>query len=210
MSVRSTVWEGNPEIPEPPAEVVEAAPHLPDHLASVPDPAWSGEGDSADENGGVPPDWAIPGRWRTGPTGEIVEWEGNEECRPSPEARGWPTPDDPIDSAIQPAVTGHGPSVAVLRTPAAAQVAVLTAPDGGSLAVRSAEDEPVVPVFTSPTYYRAVGNFAARLVPVTELVEQQLPDGYSLYGTPSGPVGMIMDTEALVEEIGAQARGEEG
>ncbi|WP_229695077.1 type VII secretion system-associated protein [Streptomyces lacrimifluminis] len=197
------------EIPEPPEEVVEAARRLPDHWVSVPDPAWSGEGDSEDGNGGVPPEWAIPGRWRTDGTGEIVEWEDNEEYRPSPEARGWPTPNDPVDSAIQLAVTGYGPTGDVLRTLAAAKVAVLTAPDGGALAVLSAEDEPVVPVFTSPLYYRAVGNFAARLVPVAELVEQQLPDGYALYVNPSGPVGMVMDTEALVEEIGAQARGEE-
>jgi len=74
--------------------------------------------------------------------------------------------------------------------------------------VRSADGEPVIPVFTSPSYSRAVGNHDARLVPVPELVEE-LPDGYSLYVNPSGPAGMIMDTEALVGETVARARGEE-
>ncbi|MEU5344735.1 type VII secretion system-associated protein [Streptomyces sp. NPDC020766] len=204
------------DLPEPPPEVVEAARHLSGQWVSVPDPAWSGEGegegageDEGDrENGGAPPEWAIPGRWRVGPTGRIVGWEDNEAYRPSPEALGWPVPTDPVESAIQLAVTGYGPAVDVLRTLAAAEVAVFTAPDGGWAAVRSADGEPVIPVFTSPLYSRAVGNYAARLVPVPELVEE-LPAGYSLYVNPSGPAGMIMDTEALVGEIVAQARGEE-
>ncbi|MFF3713947.1 type VII secretion system-associated protein [Streptomyces phaeochromogenes] len=188
------------DLPEPPPEVVEAARHLSDQWVSVPDPAWPGDG--------APPEWAIPGRWRVGPTGEIVGWEDNEAYRPSPEALGWPAPTDPVESAIQLAVTGYGPAVDVLRALAAAEVAVLTAPDGGWAAVRSADGEPVIPVFTSPLYSRAVGDYEARLVPVPELVEE-LPAGYSLYVNPSGPAGMIMDTEALVEEIVAQARGEE-
>ncbi|MFD3310003.1 type VII secretion system-associated protein [Streptomyces sp. NPDC058694] len=200
---------GPSDLPEPPPEVVEAARHLADQWVSLPDPAWSGEGEGQGEreNGGGPPEWAIPGRWRVGPTGGIVGWEDNEEYRPSPEALGWPVPTDPVESAIQLAVTGYGPAVDVLRTLAAAEVAVFTAPDGGWAAVRSADGEPVVPVFTSPLYSRAVGDYEARLVPVPELLEE-LPAGYSLYVNPSGPAGMIMDTEALVEEIVAQARGE--
>ncbi|MFC8662455.1 type VII secretion system-associated protein [Streptomyces sp. NPDC057199] len=196
------------DLPEPPPEVVEAARHLSDQWVSVPDPAWSGDSGEGDgENGGAPPDWAIPGRWRVGPTGEIVGWEDNEAYRPSPEALGWPAPTDPVESAIQLAVTGYGPAVDVLRTLAAAEVAVFTAPDGGWAALRSADGEAVIPVFTSPLYSRAVGDYEARLVQVPELVEE-LPAGYSLYVNPSGPAGMIMDTEALVEEIVAQARGE--
>ncbi|MFJ5227494.1 type VII secretion system-associated protein [Streptomyces sp. NPDC088400] len=186
-------------MPEPPQEVIEAARLLPDQWVSVPDPAWSGDG--------VPPDWAVPGRWRTDSTGEITQWADNEDYRPSPDALGWPTPTDPVESAIQLAVTGYGPAEEVLRTLAAAKVAVLTGPDGEPLAVRSSEGGPVIPVFTSPAYYRVVGAFAARLVPVADLVGQ-LPDGHSLYVNPTGPAGMVMETEALVEEIGAQERGE--
>ncbi|MGS2589448.1 type VII secretion system-associated protein [Streptomyces hebeiensis] len=186
-------------LPEPPPEVVEAARGLPDRWLSVPDPAWSGEGE--------PPDWAIPGRWRTDSSGTVVAWEDNEEYRPSPDALGWPRATDPVESAIQRAVTGYGPAGEVLRTLAAAKVAVLVGPDGEPVAVRSAQGEPVIPVFTSPAYYRVVGTFAARLVPVPDVVEG-LPEGHSLYVNPTGPAGMIMETEALAEEIAAQERGE--
>lgn len=185
--------------PEPPPEVTEAALGLPDRWLSVPDPAWSGTG--------VPPDWAVPGRWRTDSTGTIVAWEDSAEYRPSPQARGWPRATDPVESAVQRAVTGYGPPGEVLRTLAAAKVAVLLGPDGEPLAVRSAEGEPVVPVFTAPAYYRVVGTFAARVVPVADVVEG-LPEGHSLYVNPTGPAGMVMDTGALAEEIAAQERGE--
>ncbi|MFJ2648029.1 type VII secretion system-associated protein [Streptomyces sp. NPDC087420] len=201
----------DPEIPEPPVEIIEAARHLPDQWLSLPDPAWSGadedgDGDEDTDQGrdaDAPPDWAIPGRWRAGPTGAIVAWEDNEEYRPSPEALGWPAPTDPVESAIQLAVTGYGPTEDVVRTLAAAKVAVLTAADGGALAVRSAEGEPVIPVFTSPAYHDAFGAFAARIVPVAELVER-LPEGYALYVNPSGPAGMIMETAELIQEIGSR------
>ncbi|MFF3174316.1 type VII secretion system-associated protein [Streptomyces sp. NPDC057900] len=185
--------------PEPPPEVTEAALGLPDRWLSVPDPAWSGTG--------VPPDWAVPGRWRTDSTGTIVAWKDNADYRRSPEARGWPRATDPVESAVQRAVTGYGPPGEVLRTLAAAKVAVLLGPDGEPLAVRSAEGEPVVPVFTAPAYYRVVGTFAARVVPVADVVEG-LPEGHSLYVNPTGPAGMVMETEALAEEIAAQERGE--
>lgn len=186
-------------LPEPPPEVAEAARALPDRWLSVPDAAWKGTG--------TPPDWAVPGRWRTDATGTIVAWEDNERYRPSPEALGWPRATDPVDSAIQRAVTGYGPAGEVLRTLAAAQVAVLLGPDGEPAALRSAQGEPVVPVFTSPAYHRVVGAFAARLVPVADVVEG-LPQGHSLYVNPTGPAGMFMETEALAEEIAAQERGE--
>lgn len=184
--------------PEPPPEVTEAALGLPDQWLSVPDPAWSGTG--------APPDWAVPGRWRTDSTGTIVAWEDSAEYRPSPQARGWPRATDPVESAVQRAVTGYGPPGEVLRTLAAAKVAVLLGPDGEPLAVRSAEGEPVVPVFTAPAYYRVVGTFAARVVTVADVVEG-LPEGHSLYVNPTGPAGMVMETEALAEEIAAQERG---
>ncbi|MEU5717325.1 type VII secretion system-associated protein [Streptomyces sp. NPDC020403] len=186
-------------LPEPPPEVVDAARGLPGRWLSVPDAAWKGAG--------TPPDWAIPGRWRTDSTGTIVAWEDNEGYRPSPEALGWPRATDPVESAIQRAVTGYGPAGEVLRTLAAAQVAVLLGPDGEPAALRTAQGEPVVPVFTSPAYHRVVGTFAARLVPVADVVEG-LPEGHSLYVNPTGPAGMVMETEALAEEIAAQERGE--
>ncbi|WP_063834334.1 type VII secretion system-associated protein [Streptomyces griseus] len=186
-------------MPEPPPEVVEAARELPDRWLGVPDPAWSGRG--------APPDWAVPGRWRTDATGAIVAWEDNDGYRPSPAALGWPRATDPVESAVQRAVTGYGPAGEVLRTLAASKVAVLTGPDGGPAALRSAQGDPVVPVFTSPAHLRALGSLAARLLPVADVVAG-LPEGHSLYVNPNGPAGMIMETEALAEEIAAQERGE--
>ncbi|MFI1187402.1 type VII secretion system-associated protein [Streptomyces californicus] len=190
---------GDGPMPAPPPEVVEAAGELPDRWLSVPDAAWSGRG--------APPDWAVPGRWRTDATGAIVAWEDNDGYRPSPAALGWPRATDPVESAVQRAVTGYGPAGEVLRTLAASKVAVLTGPDGGPAALRSAQGDPVVPVFTSPAHLRALGPLAARLVPVADVVAG-LPEGHSLYVNPNGPAGMIMETEALAEEIAAQERGE--
>lgn len=186
-------------LPEPPPEVVEAAKGLPDRWLSVPDPAWSGTG--------APPDWAVPGRWRTDATGTVVGWEDNAEYRPSPEALGWPRATDPVESAVQRAVTGYGPAGEVLRLLAASKVAVLIGADGEPAALRSTRGEPVVPVFTSPVYLRAAGTLGARLLPVADVVEG-LPEGHSLYVNPTGPAGMIMETESLAEEIAAQERGE--
>ncbi|UZI31509.1 type VII secretion system-associated protein [Streptomyces sp. VB1] len=185
--------------PGPPPEVVEAARGLPDRWLSVPDAEWSGQG--------APPDWAVPGRWRTDAAGTIVAWEDNEDYRPSPAALGWPRATDPVDSAVQRAVTGYGPAIEVLRTLAASKVAVLIDPDGGPTVLRSAQGDPVVPVFTSPAHLRALGSFAARLTPVADVVTG-LSEGHSLYVNPTGPAGMIMETEALAEEIAAQERGE--
>ncbi|GAA4949479.1 hypothetical protein GCM10023238_14770 [Streptomyces heliomycini] len=73
-------------MPTPPDDIVEAARLAPEHWISMIDPGWDGEG--------VPPDRVVVGRWRTGTTGEIEEWEDNEAYRPSPEALGWPEPTD--------------------------------------------------------------------------------------------------------------------
>lgn len=186
-------------LPEPPPEVVEAARKLPGRWLSVPDAAWSGQG--------APPEWAVPGRWRTDSTGAIVAWEDNDRYRPSPAALGWPRATDPVESAVQRAVTGYGPAGEVLRALAASKVAVLIGSDGEPAALRSAQGDPVVPVFTSPAHLRALGSLAARLVPVADVVAG-LPAGHSLYVNPTGPAGMIMETEALAEEIAAQERGE--
>ncbi|GAA2986266.1 MULTISPECIES: type VII secretion system-associated protein [Streptomyces] len=186
-------------LPEPPPEVVEAARNLPERWLSVPDPAWAGEG--------APPDRAIPGRWRTDSTGTVVAWEDNERYQPSPEALGRPRATDPVESAVQRAVTGYGPAGEVLRTLAAAKVAVLIGADGEPAALRSAEGEPVVPVFTSPASQRVVGTLAARLLPAADAIGE-LPDGHSLYANPTGPAGIVRETEAPAEEIAAQERGE--
>ncbi|MGI5197947.1 type VII secretion system-associated protein [Streptomyces sp. CA-288835] len=184
-------------MPVPPQELVEAARLAPDHWISMVDPGWSGEG--------VPPDWAVAGRWRSGPAGEIEEWEDNEAYRPSPEALGWPAPADDVDAAFQLAVTGYGPAEDAVRALAAAEVAVLTLPDGLPVTAVASDGTPVVPVYTSSPYLDAAGGFAFEVVAVPDLLGR-LPDGYALYVNPSGPAGTVLATGQL-EEATALGRG---
>src|SRR5262245_27883021 len=114
------------------------------------DPGWDDEG--------VPPVWAVVGRWRTDASGGIEGWEGNEEYCPSPETLGWPAPLDEVDAALQLAVTGYGPAEDVPRALATAEVAVPTRPDGTPVTATAANGTPVVPVFTSSPYLDAAGG----------------------------------------------------
>ncbi|MFC5242696.1 type VII secretion system-associated protein [Streptomyces atrovirens] len=178
--------------PTPPDDIVEAARLAPDHWISMIDPGWDGEG--------VPPDRVVVGRWRTGATGEIEEWEDNEAYRPSPESLGWPEPTDDVDRALQLAVTGYGPPEDVLRALATAEVAVLTLPDG-SLVTAAVEDGGlVVPVFTSSPHLDGVGGFAFERVTVPALLER-LPPGRALYVNPAGPAGSVLEPDRLGETI---------
>lgn len=187
-------------MPTPPEDIVEAARLAPDHWISMIDPGWPGEG--------VPPDWAVVGRWRSGPTGEIEEWEDNETYRPSPDALGWPEPADDVDEALQLAVTGYGPAEGVTRALAAAEVAVLTLPDGEPVTAVASDGTPVVPVFTSSPYLDAAGAFAFELVAVSDLLDR-LPKGHALYVNPSGPAGVVLVTGSLAEAIAAGAAAPE-
>ncbi len=135
----------------------------------------------------------MTGRWRSGPDGEIVEWEDNPGYRPSPRALGWPEPADEVDRAVQLASTGYGPGEAVPAALVGREVAVLTAPGGEGLVSAAAPDgTPVVPVFTSSVFLRTAGRFAFELVGVDDLVTR-VPEGHVLYLNPSAAVGMLLD-----------------
>ncbi|MEU0653044.1 type VII secretion system-associated protein [Streptomyces albogriseolus] len=172
-------------LPPVPDDIREAGRLAPDHWLGVVDPMWSGEG--------KPPEWAMTGRWRSGPDGEIVEWEDNPGYRPSPRALGWPEPEDEVDRAVQLASTGYGPGEAVPAALVGREVAVLTAPGGEGLVSAAAPDgTPVVPVFTSSVFLRTAGRFAFELVGVDDLVTR-VPEGHVLYLNPSAAVGMLLD-----------------
>lgn len=179
-------------MPTPPDDIVEAARLAPDHWISMIDPGWDGEG--------VPPDRVVVGRWRTGATGEIEEWEDNEAYRPSPEALGWPEPTDDVDAALQLAVTGYGPVEDALRALATAEVAVLTLPDGAPVTAAVEDGRPVVPVFTALPHRNAVGGFAFERVTVPALLDR-LPPGHALYVNPAGPAGTVLEPAPLAETI---------
>ncbi|MER7487146.1 type VII secretion system-associated protein [Streptomyces sp. NPDC126497] len=170
--------------PTPPDDIVEAARLAPEHWISMIDPGWDGEG--------VPPDRVVVGRWRTGTTGEIEEWEDNEAYRPSPEALGWPEPTDDVDAALQLAVTGYGPVEDALRALATAEVAVLTLPDGSPVTAAVQDGRLVVPVFTASPHLNAVGGFASERVTVPDLLGR-LPSGHALYVNPAGPAGTVLE-----------------
>ncbi|MCF4136644.1 type VII secretion system-associated protein [Streptomyces sp. Tue 6430] len=175
-------------MPTPPEDIVEAARLAPEHWISMTDPGWDGEG--------VPPDRVVVGRWRTGATGEIEEWEDNEAYRPSPEALGWPEATDAVDDALRLAVTGYGPAEDALRALAAAEVAVLTLPDGTPVTAAVADGGLVVPVFTAPPHLDAVGGFASERVAVADLLDR-LPPGHALYVNPAGPAGTVLESDRL-------------
>lgn len=175
-------------MPTPPEDIVEAARLAPGHWISMVDVGWDGEG--------VPPDRVVVGRWRTGATGEIEEWEDSEAYRPSPEAFGWPEPTDDVDEALQLAVTGYGPAEAVPRALATTEVAVLTLPDGTVVTAAVADGGLVVPVFTAPPHLDAVGGFASEHVTVTDLLNR-LPPDHALYINPAGLTGTVLKPDQL-------------
>jgi hypothetical protein len=188
-------------MPEPPPEVVEAARQAPDHWLAMVDLTWSGEG--------PPPQWALIGQWRSGPTGEIEEWQDNPEYRPSPQMLDWPDPADAIDSAVQLAATGYGPAQDVPAALARAEVSVLVSATGTPLTAASPEGTPVVPVYTSAVYLESVGRLLYDRRPVAELVDH-LPPGHALYLNPTGPVSMLVETEQLRAALAAVGTGPAG
>ncbi|WP_433190360.1 type VII secretion system-associated protein [Actinoallomurus sp. CA-150999] len=181
-------------MPPIPDSIREAARLAPDHWLGMLDPAWTGEGE--------PPSWAMLGRWRSDPDGEIVEWRENEDYRPSPAALGWPEPADDVDAAVQLAATGYGPGEAVTEALAAAkEVAVFVTPTGDPVAATAPDGRtPVIPVFTSPVYLHAAGRLAFELMDLWELVDS-LPEEHVLYLNPSAPVSTTVETGMLLEAL---------
>jgi hypothetical protein len=183
--------------PEVPPEIREAALLAPDHWLGMVDPAWQGEG--------PPPTWAVVGEWRSGLSGGIEEWRENEAYRPSPEALGWPAPTDEVDEAVQLASTGYGDGEEVPRLLAGAEVGVLLGPDARPLAASTPDGSAVIPVFTSTTHLQGMGMLASEVRRVADLLDE-LPDGHRLYLNPTGPVSMVVETDALRAAMAAAAQ----
>ncbi|WDG31553.1 type VII secretion system-associated protein [Streptomyces sp. CA-278952] len=194
------VLRGQPGFREPPEDYVEAAKAAPDHWLSVIDRHWTG-----DEDEPTPP-WAILGRWRSDADGDIVEWEENDEYRPSPDARGWAPPVSPVDAAVQLVATGYASEDLFALMVADAEVAVCLDEEGG-LAVTDAQDgTQAVPVFPySPELdQNRLPPHETMLVP--DLLHR-LPEGKEvLVLSSSAPVGQLVTPSAL---LAAQAELEE-
>ncbi|MFF3243772.1 type VII secretion system-associated protein [Streptomyces sp. NPDC002870] len=184
-------------MPPPPPELVAAARLAPDHWFSVPDSAWEGEG--------VPPGWAVLGRWRSNDKGEIVEWEDNEDYRPSPGALGWSEPADAVDTAVQRAATGYGPEHDVaLALADAAEVAVIQGPDGPAV-IEAPDGTRVVPIFTVSSQLAGVELPPHKTMSVAELLFQ-VPDEVELfYLSPSAPVSIIVEVHTVMALLEGRA-----
>ncbi|MFB7054886.1 type VII secretion system-associated protein [Streptomyces vinaceus] len=165
-------------------EVREAARLAPDHWLGVVDPGWRGQD--------PPPRWALVGEWRSTPGGEVAEWRPNEEYRPSPAALGWPGATDPVDEAVQRAVTGYGPLEEAVRALAVAEVHVLTAPDGEPLRVAGPDGVPAVPVFTALPHQPFAGILAHRSLPAAELARALAAADILIALNPAGPARLTV------------------
>ncbi|MEU9528496.1 type VII secretion system-associated protein [Streptomyces sp. NPDC049952] len=192
MSESGAETPAAPQDPVPPEEFVQAARLAPDHWLYLSDPAWQGDG--------PPPEWAVVGQWRSDSEGEIVEWEDNEDYRPSPEAMGWPEPADDVDRAIQLATTGYGPVEDVTSALARTEVAVLITADGAPVSASASDGTAVVPVFTSPRHLQAAGQLGFERMPVTDLLGR-VPSGHHLCLNSTAAVSMVLAVDGLAETL---------
>ncbi|MBO8195372.1 type VII secretion system-associated protein [Streptomyces oryzae] len=185
------VRPGEPGFPPPPEGIVEAAKLAPDHWLSVVDQEWNGK------DGEEPPSWVVLGRWRTDENGEIVEWERNDDYRPSPERMGWPEPVSPADRAVQRAATGYGPQDDVVRALADADVAVCVDDEGRPSVSETPEGVSAVAVFSASPDLPPDELPPHEVMPMPGLLEQLADDQEVLFLSSSAPVALLIDKDAL-------------
>jgi hypothetical protein len=178
----------------PPQDIVRAARIRPGAWLRKVDPAWRSDN--------PPPRWAIVGRWRSGSTGEIEEWEANPEYRPSPQALGLPEPTDPVDTAVQLASTGYGAVEEVARRLVGTDVAVPVDASGIPRATPGEDGTPVLTVYTSASQIEAAGHTSYDLWPVAPLLEH-LPENGRLRLNPTAAVTMLVEPETLRAALAA-------
>ncbi|MEU1518961.1 type VII secretion system-associated protein [Streptomyces sp. NPDC005811] len=179
-------------MPSAPDHIVDAALLAPDHWFGLVDAAWRGTW--------PPPMWAVVGQWRSDAAGRLVEWQSNPEYIPSPSARGWARPTDPIDAAVQRAASGYGEENEVPVLVARAEVAVYVRPDGELVTAVAPDGSAVVPVLTSQFQVNRAGRLAYEVHPVLELMEW-VPTEHALYLNPAAEVSMRLDPEALEQAL---------
>ncbi|MFG3236314.1 type VII secretion system-associated protein [Streptomyces antibioticus] len=181
-----------PAMPTPPPHIADAALLAPGHWFALVDTAWRGAW--------PPPMWAVVGQWRSDAAGRLVEWRSNSEYIPSPTARGWPRPTDPIDEAVQRAAAGYGTENEVPALVARAEVAVYVRPDGEVLTAVAPDGSAVVPVLTSQSQLDGAGRLGYEVHGVPGLMER-VPPGHALYLNPAAAVSMRLDPEALDQAL---------
>ncbi|WP_236580167.1 type VII secretion system-associated protein [Streptomyces sp. HM190] len=183
---------GGGPMPAPPRHVVEAAEEAPGHWFALPDPAWTGAW--------PPPSWTVPGEWRADDSGRLVAWRSNPDYLPSPAARGWAQPTDPVDAAVQRAAAGYGHDDEVPELLAGTEVAVFVGPDGAPVAAVAPDGTPVVLAFTSAAHLTAAGRLTYEIHDVPGLTAR-MAEGHQLYLNASAAVSMCVEPEALSRAI---------
>ncbi|MFI1398197.1 type VII secretion system-associated protein [Streptomyces sp. NPDC020681] len=188
-----TTRPGEPGYLTPPDDIVAGAKVAPDHWLTMIDPNWVGE------EGEDPPSWVRIGRWRTDSEGEIVEWERNEEYRPSPDTLDWPTPGSPLDSALQLTATGYMEEDVFHLVLADAEVAVCTEQDG-SFKLTAVPDGPAtVPVFPPSARMDPDEVPPHTLMTIPDLLQELAKDDprQILVLSSTAPVGQIVQPDVL-------------
>lgn len=187
----SAVLRGRPGFREPPEDYVRAAREAPGHWMSVVDRHWNGDEDEP------PPSWARLGRWRSDENGEIVEWEGNPDYRPSPDAHGWPPPVSPVDAAVQLVATGYATQELFALMLADAELAVCVDGNGGLTVTEAQDGTEAVPVFSSAPQ-SAGGELPPHEVMFVPGLLDRLPPGKEvLFLSSSAPVGQLVTVTEL-------------
>ncbi|MGW4685514.1 type VII secretion system-associated protein [Streptomyces sp. NPDC004244] len=174
-----TAAEVRAEIPPVTEEMRAAARRMPGQYLYAIDPAFDPQGEV--------PGHGIQGAFRISADGEISGYVGNDRYRPSPVALDFPPPTDPVDEAVQLAVTGYGPPAAVVDALESATIAV-AGPAPSATAPRSTPRETAV--FTSPSH--VPDGVTPTWIPGAELLAA-LPPQTVIHVNPASPVAYRLD-----------------
>jgi hypothetical protein len=182
------------DMPVPPQWARDAARQAPEHWIYMPDPGWEGEE--------LPPAWAVLGRWRSNACGRIVEWQDNDEYRPSPEALGWPAPVDAVEAALQRTATGYSPQEDLVNALAQVErVAVALDKNGEPRTAVTPDGLTAIIVFSPLLAHGTVDADVPdhRVVSLTEVLAL-LPDDARrlLYCGLSSPAAVALEADHLV------------
>ncbi|PBC71094.1 hypothetical protein BX265_5674 [Streptomyces sp. TLI_235] len=180
-----------------PDRIRAAAAAAPGQWIGLVDPHWRGEGE--------PPPWAVIGRWRAGEDGSVREFAENAAYRPSPTARGWPPPTDPVDAAVRAAATGYGLPEDVHRALAGARVAVLLDEYGEVGGFTLPDGDPAVVVYSARSWLAAAGDPGHAVIGPGTLLGR-LPPGLGIVVNPGAPAAMRLDPGALWKAVDALDR----
>ncbi|MET8472544.1 type VII secretion system-associated protein [Streptomyces sp. NPDC006422] len=179
--------DATPAIPD---AVRAAARHAPGHWIGVADPEWTEER--------PPPEWAVPGEWRSDEDGDVGEYRANPAYRPSARMLGWPEPTDPVDTAAQRAATGYGTAQEAVAALADAEVTVVRAPDGAPLTAVGQDGEPVVLLFTSPAHAFMSATLRHDSLPARELARTLSGTGTTLLANAGAAAPLLVPADRLL------------